>query len=102
MITFSQEHSGIISWYKSQIAENIDRGGKVWDIHTYERRGTLKGHEGSVLCLCFSTDKKLLISSGGDAIVKVESTTALFELFLMVLGMGCSCAETTVYYILDI
>jgi di- and tripeptidase len=44
---------------------------EVWDINTYERRGTLKGHQGSVLCLCLSEDKKLLFSSAGDAIVKV-------------------------------
>ena len=46
---------------------------KVWDIHTYQRRGTLKGHHGSVLCLTLSEDKKKLFSSGGDAIVKVCS-----------------------------
>jgi di- and tripeptidase len=45
---------------------------KVWDIHTYEKRGALKGHQGSVLCLTLSDDKKLLFSSAGDAIVKVE------------------------------
>jgi di- and tripeptidase len=44
---------------------------QVWDINTYERRGTLKGHRGSVLCLALSNDKKLLFSSAGDAIVKV-------------------------------
>ena len=44
---------------------------KVWDIHTYERRGTLKGHQGAVLCLTLSEDKKTLFSSAGDAIVKV-------------------------------
>ena len=44
---------------------------EVWDINTYERRGTLTGHQGSVLCLCLSEDKKLLFSSAGDAIVKV-------------------------------
>jgi len=71
----------MISWYKSQIAENIHGGEKVWDIHTYERRGILKGHQGSVLCLCLSTDMKLLFSSAGDAIVKVESTIALLNRF---------------------
>jgi di- and tripeptidase len=45
----------------------------VWDIHTYERKAILKGHQGSVLCLHLSEDKKLLFSSAGDAIVKVRA-----------------------------
>lgn len=44
---------------------------KVWSLGTYELLSTVNAHRGSVLCLCLSTDKKLLFSSAGDAIVNV-------------------------------
>ena len=44
---------------------------KVWSLETYELLSTVNAHRGSVLCLCLSTDKKLLFSSAGDAIVNV-------------------------------
>lgn len=44
---------------------------KVWSLETYELLSTVNAHRGSVLCLCFSTDKKFLFSSAGDAIVNV-------------------------------
>ena len=37
----------------------------------------MKGHQGSVLCLTLSEDKKMLFSSAGDAIVKVCSPRKL-------------------------
>lgn len=45
---------------------------KVWSLETYELLSTVNAHRGSVLCLCLSTDKKLLFSSAGDAIVNVR------------------------------
>lgn len=44
---------------------------KVWSLETYELLSTVNAHRGSVLCLCLSTDKNLLFSSAGDAIVNV-------------------------------
>lgn len=44
---------------------------KVWSLETYELLSTVNAHRGSVLCLCLSTDKTLLFSSAGDAIVNV-------------------------------
>ena len=44
---------------------------KVWSLETYELLSTVNAHRGSVLCLCLSTDKKLIFSSAGDAIVNV-------------------------------
>lgn len=44
---------------------------KVWSLETYELLSTVNAHRGSVLCLCLSTDKSLLFSSAGDAIVNV-------------------------------
>ena len=44
---------------------------KVWSLETYELLSTVNAHRGSLLCLCLSTDKKLLFSSAGDAIVNV-------------------------------
>lgn len=44
---------------------------KVWSLETYELLSTVNAHRGSVLCLCLSTDKYLLFSSAGDAIVNV-------------------------------
>ncbi len=45
---------------------------KVWSLETYELLSTVNAHRGSVLCLCLSTDKTLLFSSAGDAIVNVR------------------------------
>ena len=44
---------------------------KVWSLETYELLSTVNAHRGSLLCLCLSTDKALLFSSAGDAIVNV-------------------------------
>lgn len=43
----------------------------VWSLETFELLANVHAHRGSVLCLCLSTDKKLLFSSAGDAIVNV-------------------------------
>lgn len=53
----------------------------------------MKGHQGSVLCLTLSEDKKLLFSSAGDAIVKVFFVTTA----LTVSGMGCRRIESPVH-----
>lgn len=71
--------------------------GKVWDIHTYEKRGALKGHQGSVLCLTLSDDKKLLFSSAGDAIVKVESSG-----LSLIQGLGRGRLEGIVCHLLNL
>jgi len=57
----------------------------------------LKGHQGSVLCLTLSEDKKLLFSSAGDAIVKVYLTeTALIE------GLGCGRIKGIICHLLNL
>ncbi|KAI5790462.1 WD40-repeat-containing domain protein [Pyronema domesticum] len=43
----------------------------IWSIDTYQLVATLKGHSGSVLCLCLATEGSLLFSSAGDAIIQV-------------------------------
>lgn len=43
----------------------------VWSLETFDLLSSIHAHRGSVLCLCLSTDKKLLFSSAGDAIVNV-------------------------------
>lgn len=43
----------------------------VWSLETFDLLSNIHAHRGSVLCLCLSTDKKLLFSSAGDAIVNV-------------------------------
>lgn len=44
---------------------------KVWSLETYELLASIAAHRGSILCLFLSADGKLLLSSGGDAIVNV-------------------------------
>lgn len=53
----------------------------VWSLETYELLSTVNAHRGSVLCLCLSTDKTLLFSSAGDAIVNVWCTKTLDRLY---------------------
>lgn len=43
----------------------------VWSLEMFDLLSNIHAHRGSVLCLCLSTDKKLLFSSAGDAIVNV-------------------------------
>lgn len=50
---------------------NVADKRKVWSLETYELLSTVSAHRGSVLCLYLSTDKNLLFSSAGDAIVNV-------------------------------
>lgn len=51
----------------------------VLDMDTFERRGTLRGHTGSVLCLAKSSDEKFLFSGGSDSLVKVWDVVELKE-----------------------
>lgn len=53
----------------------------VWSLKTYELLSTVNAHRGSVLCLCLSTDKTLLFSGAGDAIVNVWCTKTLDRLY---------------------
>lgn len=55
---------------KSDYVKGTDKR-KVWSLETYELLSTVNAHRGSVLCFCLSTDKKILFSSAGDAIVNV-------------------------------
>lgn len=49
----------------------------VLDMVTFERRQTLTGHTGSVLCLTKSADEKYLFSGGSDSLVKVWDVTKM-------------------------
>lgn len=46
---------------------------KVWSLETYELLFSVVAHTGSILCLSLSADKKLLLSSAGDAIVNARN-----------------------------
>lgn len=46
-------------------------GTKVWSLETYELLASIAAHRGSILCLFLSSDRKVLLSGGGDAIVNV-------------------------------
>lgn len=48
---------------------------KVWSLETYELLFSVVAHTGSILCLFLSADKKLLLSSAGDAIVNARNPT---------------------------
>jgi len=39
---------------------------KIWDAQETQESLTLKGHKGSVGCVCFSPDGKRIISGGRD------------------------------------
>ena len=52
-------------------------------MHTFGRIATLKAHQGAVLCLTLSEDRKMLFSSGGDAIVKVWDAVELKPLYVL-------------------
>src|SRR5437762_6561241 len=60
----------------------------------------MKGHQGSVLCLNLSEDKKLLFSSAGDAIVKVSSLSPEFA--YCVSGLGRSRIKAIIRYLFNI
>lgn len=54
-----------------------DVDAKVWSLETYELLASITAHEGSILCLFLSADRKVLLSSGGDAIVNVGAMKKL-------------------------
>lgn len=49
---------------------------KVWSLETYELLFSVVAHRGSILCLFLSADKKLLLSSAGDAIVNARDSSS--------------------------
>ncbi|KAI9776397.1 MAG: hypothetical protein M1839_009593 [Geoglossum umbratile] len=53
----------------------------VWSLKTYELVATIRGHRGSVLCLCLSEDQSLLFSSAGDAIINVWDARTLLRIY---------------------
>ncbi|KAK9471363.1 uncharacterized protein V1510DRAFT_368013 [Dipodascopsis tothii] len=53
----------------------------VYDLTTYQRVASLKGHGGSVLCLATAPDKSLLFSAATDSLVKIWDTDSLEELY---------------------
>ena len=53
----------------------------VWSLDTYELLGTTRAHRGSLLSLYLSHDRKLLFSSGGDALVNIWDTNTLQPLY---------------------
>ena len=67
------QNGDVLVCHSMRPAHNVKAAnkGKVWSLETYELLSTVNAHRGSVLCLCLSTDKKLLFSSAGDAIVNV-------------------------------
>ncbi|KAK9457782.1 hypothetical protein V1511DRAFT_507878 [Dipodascopsis uninucleata] len=62
----------------------------VFDINTYEKKATLVGHGGSVLCLTVSKTRNLLFSGGSDSLLKIWSIDAMKEIYTMysVLDVG--------------
>ena len=53
----------------------------VWSLTTFELLHSIHAHRGSLLGFCLSADRKLLFSSGGDAIVNVWSTESFKRLY---------------------
>jgi len=56
----------------------------VWSFITFERVMKIKAHTGAVLCLFLSTDRKLLFSGAGDAIVNAwcaQNLTRLYSIY---------------------
>lgn len=53
----------------------------VWSLTTFELLHTIHAHRGSLLGFCLSEDRKLLFSSGGDAIVNVWCTESFQRLY---------------------
>ncbi|CCH44314.1 putative WD repeat-containing protein [Wickerhamomyces ciferrii] len=51
----------------------------VLDMVTFEKKQSLIGHTGSVLCLTKSADEKYLFSGGSDSLVKVWDVTQMKE-----------------------
>lgn len=65
------------------IASKSDILRKVWSLETYELQCTVAAHGGSILCLFLSADKRLLLSSAGDAIVNVRDIKFFIRLLLL-------------------
>lgn len=53
----------------------------VWSLDTFELLHSIHAHRGSLLGFCLSADRKLLFSSGGDAIVNVWCTASFKRLY---------------------
>ena len=53
----------------------------VWSLTTFELLHSIHAHRGSLLGFCLSADKRLLFSSGGDAIVNVWCTESFRRLY---------------------
>lgn len=53
----------------------------VYDFETYEKKGTLAGHQGSVFCLTLTTDQRYLFSGSSDSIIKVWDVKFLTEVY---------------------
>ncbi|KIM43328.1 hypothetical protein M413DRAFT_69177 [Hebeloma cylindrosporum] len=60
----------------------------VWDKTTFQLKGTLRGHTGSVLGLEYAKEKNWLFSSSGDSTVRVWSAVTLEPIYVITPYMG--------------
>lgn len=76
---------------------------QVWSLNTYELLSTISAHGGSVLSLFISSDKKLLFSGAGDAIVNVCFCVPWSESHVLrALGLVYDVVQPAVLTVLDL